>query len=227
MARPSRPELRDELVLLAADEFARVGYERASLDRIAAHAHVTKGAVYLHFRGKLELFVTALEQLEQRRDAALANSIPKEPTDELAELRTVLEERLRFHLAHQQLYRLLSILSTELRDEPTAAVHGGTRDEHRTLRAQLRQLLQAGARRGQIDLTDPAAEAFRLAACLIGTCSQYVAAPDDVGLFLETNMLVDGWLAPLARRGKRRNTSRAPSDPQPSPRDDGDFQPAF
>lgn len=42
--------------------FAELGYNHASLDKVAADAGVTKGAVYWHFASKQDLFLAILEQ---------------------------------------------------------------------------------------------------------------------------------------------------------------------
>ncbi len=43
-------------MLAARERFARDGYAATSLDAVAHDAGVTKGSLYHHFRGKLELF---------------------------------------------------------------------------------------------------------------------------------------------------------------------------
>src|SRR3954469_9773079 len=59
----------------ATTVFLREGYERASVDTIAAEAGVSKRTIYNHFRDKRELFVTIVE-----RARALANEIrPSDP----------------------------------------------------------------------------------------------------------------------------------------------------
>lgn len=54
--------------------FAEVGYQRATLDAIAARAGFSKGAVYSNFTGKDDLFLTLLqhEVAEMRRAFELA-----------------------------------------------------------------------------------------------------------------------------------------------------------
>jgi AcrR family transcriptional regulator len=47
----------------ARQEFAEQGYERATVDRIAARAGVSKATVYNHFRDKRALFVAALVEM--------------------------------------------------------------------------------------------------------------------------------------------------------------------
>lgn len=47
---------RERIVVAAAAAFAREGFNRSSLERIALTAGVTRGAVYVHFGGKRDLF---------------------------------------------------------------------------------------------------------------------------------------------------------------------------
>ena len=228
MPRPLRPELREELLEHAARDFARLGYGAASLDRIGQGLGVTKGAVYFHFRGKLELFFEALKLLEGRRAARLGASIDASRESRsgeiLGELAAMLRGRLLFYAEHPELRRLHQILDDELSDEPAAAARDGLRADYRALRAELRSLLHQAARAGA-ELTDPAAEAFRLAACLEGTIAQIEASPDDSAPFWAPEDIVDAWLAPL--RPRRRRSSPSVNDEHSEPRDDADFQPAF
>jgi AcrR family transcriptional regulator len=47
--------------------FAELGYAQASLDKVAAAAGLTKGAVYWHFSGKQDLFLAILEHSLQKQ----------------------------------------------------------------------------------------------------------------------------------------------------------------
>src|SRR5262249_60176432 len=59
--RGTKPEpSRRQLMSGAIDCFARFGYQGTSIDRIARHAGVTKGALYYHFRDKEELLFEAV-----------------------------------------------------------------------------------------------------------------------------------------------------------------------
>jgi AcrR family transcriptional regulator len=55
---------RAQLLAVARKHFARRGYSRAEVARIAADAGVTTGAVYHHFSGKKGLFQAVAEALE-------------------------------------------------------------------------------------------------------------------------------------------------------------------
>ncbi len=54
--RPARPDKRRAILDAAAPIFGNEGYERASVDAIAAAAGVSKPTVYSHFGGKEQLF---------------------------------------------------------------------------------------------------------------------------------------------------------------------------
>ena len=82
-----RAELTRETILDAATEvFFRRGVARASLEDVAQKAGVTRGAVYWHFRDKLDLFAAIEERLRLPQEAeliALTRSSPRDPLGEL------------------------------------------------------------------------------------------------------------------------------------------------
>jgi AcrR family transcriptional regulator len=66
----------ERLVLAAGEVIAERGYDRTTLETIAASAGVSKGAVYAHFDSKLDLFLLAVEgelgEADRRVEAAAA-----------------------------------------------------------------------------------------------------------------------------------------------------------
>ncbi len=56
---------RDRLVAIAFTRFSEAGYTSTSLDRLIIEAGLTKGALYHHFRSKLELFEAVYIRAEQ------------------------------------------------------------------------------------------------------------------------------------------------------------------
>lgn len=59
----------------ARRRFAAHGFDRTSLDRIAAAAGVTKGAIYHHFRGKEQLFEEVYTELAAEMSARVARAM--------------------------------------------------------------------------------------------------------------------------------------------------------
>ncbi|MFC8719899.1 TetR/AcrR family transcriptional regulator [Kitasatospora sp. NPDC057198] len=58
------PARDDELCRAALELLAEIGYERLSIDLVAARAHAGKGAVYRRWAGKAELVVEAVSRLK-------------------------------------------------------------------------------------------------------------------------------------------------------------------
>jgi AcrR family transcriptional regulator len=62
-----KAKTREALLDAGAEVFLRDGFHGASLDRVAAEAGFTKGAVYAHFTAKADLFLAILERRVDRR----------------------------------------------------------------------------------------------------------------------------------------------------------------
>lgn len=58
-------ELRRHILLTAKEVFLETGYERASMDTVAARAETSKRSLYAHFAGKEQLFAAVLELIRE------------------------------------------------------------------------------------------------------------------------------------------------------------------
>jgi AcrR family transcriptional regulator len=91
---------RDRILTAAYKTIARFGYAAATIDRIAAEAGLTKGAVYWHFENKKELFLAILE----KRLAYRLTEYPKyaysavQLADPLPGIATMLSNQISFAL---------------------------------------------------------------------------------------------------------------------------------
>jgi AcrR family transcriptional regulator len=74
---------RAALMAVARKHFARDGYSKAEIGRIAADARVTTGAVYHHFTNKKDLFVAVAENLEAELLATAASVVSDDPWQRL------------------------------------------------------------------------------------------------------------------------------------------------
>lgn len=87
---------RARIMKAALAEFARAGYEGASLNAVCAEGHIAKGNLYHHFHDKDELYLACVEtvftslsaELEKTKD--LLSGTPEE------RLKAYFDQRLRF-----------------------------------------------------------------------------------------------------------------------------------
>jgi AcrR family transcriptional regulator len=54
-------ELREHILWVAKDVFLEMGFERASMDAVAARAETSKRSLYAHFESKEKLFLAVIE----------------------------------------------------------------------------------------------------------------------------------------------------------------------
>src|SRR2546425_7612463 len=73
--RRRREETRQRLVEAALGVFARHGYDRATVDEIVRGAGFSKGAFYVHFNSKDDLFWAMLEERISRQQEAFRHTL--------------------------------------------------------------------------------------------------------------------------------------------------------
>jgi AcrR family transcriptional regulator len=84
---------RSGLLAVARRLFAQKGYPDVSVDEIVQAARVTKGALYHHFRDKLELFRAVVEEIQTEMQARLV-AVAARPGDGMTQLRASCHEYL-------------------------------------------------------------------------------------------------------------------------------------
>jgi TetR/AcrR family transcriptional regulator, acrAB operon repressor len=86
---------RQRIIDAAREMFLLKGVSRTSLEQIASHASVTRGAVYWHFQNKAELFYAMREEvylpLIDRMDDTLLGNTDEANPDPLGRVRRYLE----------------------------------------------------------------------------------------------------------------------------------------
>ncbi|RBM09379.1 TetR/AcrR family transcriptional regulator [Streptomyces sp. PT12] len=99
---------RTEILDIATEEFARVGYSGARVDDIAARTRTTKRMIYYYFGGKQQLFTAVLERAYARiREAE--QELDVDQPDPVAAIRRLAELTFDHHEAHPEFIRLVSI----------------------------------------------------------------------------------------------------------------------
>jgi TetR/AcrR family fatty acid metabolism transcriptional regulator len=89
LRRRRREETRARLLEAAASVLARSGFDRATLDEIVREAGFSKGAFYVHFESKDDLFWAMLEERISRQQEALRGAVDhSKPMDD--NVRTIL-----------------------------------------------------------------------------------------------------------------------------------------
>ncbi|MDM4767761.1 TetR/AcrR family transcriptional regulator [Pelomonas sp. SE-A7] len=119
--RPLTERKREAIVQAALAQFREHGFQRASMDAIAAAAEVSKRTVYNHFPSKDELFAEILLQLFQR--SAAMGELAYDPGRPLREqLRQLLARKLGL-LSDTSFLDLVRVAVAEMMHSPDRARH--------------------------------------------------------------------------------------------------------
>src|SRR5271165_4197335 len=197
--RPTRAETRARLLQAAGEVFAKHGYDRASLDDVAAAAGLTKGAVYSSFASKDELFFALMrerigERLELVAEAverqASVGDIARDAGGALAEL---ISSQAGWHLL------FIEFWARAVRDPRLGREFAR---ERRSARELIARVLKERAAEANADLPAPAEQlAVAVLALSNGIAIEHLADPDAVepstfGVIL--GLLLDGVAVPSA-----------------------------
>ena len=79
----------------AVDVFSERGFEKATMDEIAAKAKVAKGTIYYHFNSKEDLFVFLVEEGTKLLGESVLSKLPTEASA-TEQLRVIIREQLIF-----------------------------------------------------------------------------------------------------------------------------------
>jgi TetR/AcrR family acrAB operon transcriptional repressor len=183
MARRTRQEAEQtQAVVLdaAVQVFLERGVARATLEEVARAAGVTRGAVYWHFRNKLDLFMAIDRRARLFSDQLLAGIAAYDGPDPLAELTRTLVSALTVVEADTELRRTLTVLL--LRCEYTgdlAPAFERQRRSNETLRAEFVRIFERAAAAGSLaPAWQPEAAALALHALLVGLLHIWLHGPE-------------------------------------------------
>lgn len=192
-----RSDSRERIVAAATRVFARKGFQRASLDEIAAEAGLTKGAIYWHFRSKNDLFFSLLESRFQRQIAPLSGDIAQavaagSPEERLNAVVQLVNETLTRFRDDADWPRLFLEFLSQSRDADIAARLRQLVDFSRQVARQAVEQMQQGG------LTDPELDAGMVAtfwcALVDGLMLAWVVKPET----FQDDRLVAGMVRMLA-----------------------------
>ena len=208
-------QTRQAILAAAIRVFLERGVARATLDEIATAAGVTRGAIYWHFRDKLEIFLALEERIgppNAEVSAALKSCLAADPgLDPLRELAETIARRAADPREPT---------STAATSSPSCgcAASMSTRcclpcgvagTDDATLEEQIRAIMKLAKLRGVLaPAWSPAMAARALFLLLNASVEDWLRAPAEVQVVAETMPLLAAFL----------ETIRAPATPGTAPR---------
>lgn len=116
-------EKKEEIFLRAADIFAKKGYEKTTLEEIAAELKMTKGSIYHYFNGKEDILFQSLIRAHALANQVLSKIIERRDIPPKDKLYLAIKEHIKV-LTTKFVYATLRqqelLLPVKLRDEVRA-----------------------------------------------------------------------------------------------------------
>ncbi|MEO1676868.1 MAG: TetR/AcrR family transcriptional regulator [Pseudomonadota bacterium] len=130
---------RRQILSVAAQVFAQEGYDRASMNQVAATAGISKANIYHYYNGKEDLLYALLEEyLTELRSRVLA--IPTTGTAPETRLRLTVQEILRAYQGADDTHRVLVAGLSPLPEARRTALQAIQRDMVRRLSSILAEV---------------------------------------------------------------------------------------
>jgi len=120
MARMRSADRRRQLLEVAADRFARLGYRGTTTADLAKAAGITEPILYRHFKNKLDLFVTLVDEVGREVIAGWQHAL-EGVDDPPKRLETLLANNPATHERGRNVYRVIFQAMTEVEGEPVVA----------------------------------------------------------------------------------------------------------
>lgn len=94
---------KKKIILAAINEFAKDGFEKASMDKIALKAKVAKGTVFYHFKSKNELFEEIVAEGQKSLENKMIKEIAKVKTNQ-RKIEKIIEIEVNFIKRYRDLF---------------------------------------------------------------------------------------------------------------------------
>ena len=202
MARRTKEESqrsRERILDAAIEVFHARGVARPSLSDVAQLAGATRGAVYVHFKNKSDVFNALCDRIRLPPEAVTAASDAAPSPDPLGQLRNGWVDFLRTVARDTQMQKILDIIFHRCEQvEENGQILERMQRGRREGMASMAKLIQQAIDRGQLpaDLRgDLALSLFH--AALAGILSDWLFAPEGLDLEAEAGQIVDALIEML------------------------------
>ena len=204
MARRTKAEAEStRAAILDAAEvlFFQHGVSRTTLEKIAAAANVTRGAIYWHFANKAALFNAMLERVRLPFQHLLAEVDNNPAADPFSQLRDLMTNGLRLIASSEQHHRVLTIVfhRCEYIDELNPAVTKQDELDEQAV-AVMQRAFERAAKAGTLrDGVSPRLAAMSLHMYVGGIISHFLLKPQQCDLQQHAGALIDTMLQGLMK----------------------------
>ena len=174
-----KEERRNQIMMVALENFAREGYHSTSIDKIAEKAGISKGLVYNYFNSKEELLKSLLEIVFEEFDKMAEEVNHADPKTILRKILNLYFDLLKNKTDFYKLFSMMAVQVSEFR-----FLTDFVKQKYQEYNQLLTQLLQSAG------IENPENEAKILTALFDGIGFQYIIIGESYPLEQYQNYLL-------------------------------------
>jgi AcrR family transcriptional regulator len=163
---------RREIFKVALKVFAEKGFDRATLDEMAEHLHISKPAIYLYFKNKELLFLSMFEEkvqiLQKRVGTMVTRKLPA-----LDKLRELVIIQVDFFKENRDFFEIMQTMAGHLHTSEHSSIKIKLKENFMKLVQQVQTLIREAVRKGSLKRLDPQLLSFALLGMVQNTMMGY------------------------------------------------------
>lgn len=204
MVRKTKAEAeatRENILKAATKVFVEQGVAKTSLDSIAKAAGVTRGAIYWHFKNKLDIFTALHEQLYLSTSEMIAHELERDHPQPLEQLKTLCIDLLIDLETNQQKHRILTIffIKCDYSGDMKGFLELQKQQKEQSFKLFTRCFERAIDQHQLPESSDPALLTRSLTCFITGIAFEYLRHPDLFNLKETAGKLIEPFFAGLNR----------------------------
>lgn len=172
-------QTREEIIEVAANLFETLGFEMASMEKIASEAGVTRGAIYWHFANKAEVLESIISKEGERLGVLIKNALASSdsPLEKLQRLIFSVVDNFYDNKRFRQFIRITWYkLGTDLFEKILSEKAVFIQDFINLMQALLGEAKAANEVRPELD---PVLEAYHLSCLINGFYRVYLVSSES------------------------------------------------
>lgn len=178
--KKSNGQVREEILGAALEVFSKKGYNGTSMDEIAHKVGITKGAIYWHFKNKVDLYNAVDSYSSEQWDRIVTKPISN-IDDPRAKLERLIRNTFEFCHKNPMIFDFMMtflkgplVLQSRMRKKVVESYAGD--------RSLLADIISDGIRKGQFRNIDPTSCAVFLVGAIDGILIQWSLDKSNVNL---------------------------------------------
>lgn len=196
---------RQEILDAAIKLFSERGFEKTTVDEIAARANVGKGTIYLYFENKEQIFLAVIKEGMSEINRQFEEILTRKDFDFQKQLRELIYTHLKFVEDHHEFYRIFLKERISLKFSENEDTRCHKLEALRKLQLLLADFIKKGMEQGYLREGDPNQFATALGGIITNFAFSWFIEDENDSLTAKTPAITEIFLFGVSNRVETTN----------------------